>query len=188
VWSAILVEAFVRDAVDPLLPDVLKHLRGKWWDQVAQPNLPWFAQAKIREGGAATFVGLHIDPATRTFRASAVGDSCLFRVRASQLLFVGPIERSDQFSRYPGLLRTRPGDDQEGDIATWEGRYVRGDLFVLATDAVAKFLLLIHEKHGRLPLVTDLVRSKEQFQRHVTHYRRRGLLENDDASLCVVEA
>src|SRR5262249_51708781 len=157
----ILVDAFVRERLDPLSPDVLAQLRVRWWDQVAVPTLPWFARAKIHEGGSATFVGLRVDPALRTFHASAVGDSCLFQLRGNRLVFAGPLERSDQFSRYPALLGTRPGSEAGVGANVWEGSYQRGDVFVLATDAIAKFLLLIHETRGYLPRVNDLVRSRE---------------------------
>ncbi len=60
VWSEILVNAFTRDGVDPLAPDVLDRLRQAWWKQVARPGLPWWAVEKLPQGAAAAFVGLTV--------------------------------------------------------------------------------------------------------------------------------
>lgn len=186
VWSRILVDAFVREGLDPLSPDIRARLRDRWWRQVATPALPWFAVAKLRQGGSAAFVSLEFDLDEGTFRAAAVGDSCLFQLRGGRLVFAGPLSRSAQFSRYPVLLGTQPDGPDPVKAMIWEGAFGRGDEFVLATDAVAKFLLLVHETHGRMPSLAGLVRSHEHFQRSVALYRHRQLMPNDDATACVV--
>ena len=144
VWSRILTEAFVREKSDPLDADSLADLRDRWWKQVANGPLPWYAQAKLLEGSAATFLGITF--AQGHFRAEAMGDSCLFHVRRDELLAVGPLVRSDQFTRTPPLVYTHPSVElAETDVWVLEGEYRRGDAFVLATDAVAKHLLRRHE-------------------------------------------
>jgi hypothetical protein len=63
--------------------------------------------------------------------------------------------------------------------------YRHGDTFLLATDAIAKFLLAVYERYGRVP-VEPFVGGPQEFQRGVARYRYRGQLGNDDTTLCVV--
>ncbi|GAA3246707.1 hypothetical protein ACFO1B_49595 [Dactylosporangium siamense] len=180
VWSRILVDAYVHDAVEPCA--ALTVLRGRWLAAVSAPDLPWYAQAKLLRGGAATFAGLTLDAAARTYRVTAVGDSCVFHFRGADLLLAAPIADSAAFNRFPAALSTRP-EDGPMECPLWTGEYRPGDVFVLATDALAKFILTRHETHRGTPPIEAL---RADFSRRVAGYRRRGLLGNDDTTLCVV--
>lgn len=185
VWSRLLVEAFVSERSDPLEPQTLARLRARWTVLVNDPTLPWYAQAKLQHGADAAFLGLNIDPATVTYRAAAVGDSCLFQVRGQHIVRVGPVEQARDFSRFPELLSSR-ANVPIGKVNVLTGMYQPGDVFALATDAMAMFLLTVHERYGRLPSLTELVRDRERYARCVAQYRWRGQLANDDTTLCVV--
>ncbi|MGI8313005.1 hypothetical protein [Saccharopolyspora hattusasensis] len=185
VWSEILVNAFTHEGVDPLAPDILDRLRRSWWQRVARPGLPWWAREKLPQGGAAAFVGL----TTRgsDYQVRAVGDSCFFHLRGPEMLLAGPLDRADLFSRFPTLVSTRPGASATAD-AIWDGggSYEAGDLFVLATDALAKHLLQAYETTGCLLPVSDHLGSPAAFADFVTRSRESGM-DNDDTTVCVVQ-
>jgi len=185
IWSQLLVEAFVDERSDPLDPQTLARLRNQWMLLVTDPSLPWYAQAKLQHGADAAFLGLCINPDAVTYRAGAVGDSCLFHLRGQDIVRVGPVDQADGFGRFPELLSSR-ADAPLRTATVLTGSYLPGDVFVLATDAMAKFLLTVHERHGRIPPVTELARSRERYARYVARYRWRGQLANDDTTLCVV--
>jgi hypothetical protein len=185
VWSRLLVECFVGRQDDPLAPAILADLRHQWNAEVDRPNLPWYAQAKLLEGGGSTFLGLQIDLTANLFQAEGVGDSCLFHVRRGDVLKVGPIDSPGQFSRYPELVSTRANAATPKQTVL-AGTYQPGDVFLLATDAIAKLLLETHEQYGRIPATATLVGDRTQFIRKIARYRRRGRLANDDTTLCVV--
>ncbi|WP_238010308.1 hypothetical protein KZZ52_52950 [Dactylosporangium sp. AC04546] len=185
VWSRLLVSACVEEDADPLEPRTLAHLRERWLAAVADPALPWFAQAKLEQGADAAFVSLRLDPVAATYQATGVGDSCLFHLRADRIVRVGPVERAGGFNRFPLLLSSRAAAAAPGGTAL-AGSYRPGDVFALATDAMAHFLLGVHERIGRLPSLAALVRSPETFARQTARYRWRGRIANDDTTLCVV--
>jgi len=185
VWSRILAEAFVRERIDPLRPEQLADLRDRWWKQVCSGSLPWYAQTKLLEGSAATFLGLTVTAGR--FRAVAMGDTCLLHVRRGALLAAGPLERSDQFTRTPPLVYTHPAVELAEEHA-WvrEGEHEPGDAFVLATDAVAKHLLHRHEQDGAVPPLPKSDDRVDKFLTWVHEQRAAGQLDNDDATMCVI--
>lgn len=186
VWSGLLVQSFVQDRVNPLEPVVLVALREQWHTLVTQGRqLPWYAVAKLQHGADSTFVGLHLDYAGRVYDATIVGDSCLFHLRRHQLLFAGPAGHPDDFGRFPQLISTRH-DAEPLTPAVFTGDYRSGDVFVLATDAVARFLLDVYVKYGRMSSVVELGQDQYHFVRKVAKLRQRGLMANDDATICLV--
>lgn len=186
VWSRLLADAFVWEKLDPLRAEVLADLRAHWWTAVSGTTaLPWFAQAKLREGSAATFLGIAFGPGC--FHARAAGDTCLLHLRRDELLSAGPIERAAEFSRSPSLVYTHPSKDMT-DQHVWisEGCYQPGDTFVLATDAAAKYLLHQHEQDGAVPPLPRPGSRWEKFHNRVRELRATGQLDNDDTTVCVI--
>jgi hypothetical protein len=132
-------------------------------------------------------------PAAGSWRALAVGDSCLFHVRDGELLTVGPVIASDQFDNTPTLLSSKsplPIRRGAADVNVLSGDWQPGDNFYLATDALAQWLLAIQEA-GRPPWVNlgELCAEgdTETFNRLVAELRELGDLHNDDTTLLRVE-
>jgi hypothetical protein len=185
VWSRLLVDAYVGLCADPLDPPVLTGLRSEWNGLVRSAGLPWFAVAKLDEGASSTFLGLLVDGGTGEFRAYGVGDSCLFHVRGHRIVLVGPIQHPDGFGRFPDLVSSRPGGARPEPV--WlAGSGRPGDVLLLATDALARFLLETHDRYGRLPQLGPVLADQRGFTRRVAGWRRRGLIGNDDTTLCAV--
>ncbi|WP_018640141.1 hypothetical protein [Parafrankia elaeagni] len=185
VWSRLLVDAFVRDAVDPLAAEVLPGLRERWWAEVNRPGLPWYARAKLQLGADASFLGLTVDVGNQLWAATCVGDSCVFHVSAGRTCAAGPVEHSTDFSRFAQLVGSRGPSRPEPVVLG--GAYRPGDVFVLATDALAQFLLRAVEARGRMPSPGWLAHSAARFARAVDAYRHHGCLANDDTTICVVQ-
>jgi hypothetical protein len=185
VWSRLLAQAFVHERIDPLAPAALAQLRGEWNTLVMRPGLAWYAQAKLLQGADSTFLGLYLDTADRNYHAAMVGDSCLFHLRRHDLLWVGPVERAADFGRFPHLISSRSAAPTP-KATVLAGTYQRGDTFLLVTDAIAKFLLAVYERYGRVP-AEPFVGGPQEFRRGVARYRHRGQLGNDDTTICVVQ-
>lgn len=183
VWSRLLVHAYVGDGLDPCTEPTLGQLRRQWWGLVAAAPLPWYASAKLAQGGASTFAGLALDRARGCFEASTVGDSCVFQFRDGRLLVAVPIAQSDAFSRFTQAVSTRV-EDGTPDCRRQDGEYRPGDVFVLATDAMSQFLLDRYERNEQVPAFG----SAADFPRRVEAYRRSGLLQDDDTTICVVRS
>lgn len=183
IWSALLTDAFVRGD-DPVTPTVLTRLRRAWWDAVHEPDLPWFAHAKLAQGAAATFVGLQVDRST--YRITAVGDSCVLHLRERELVLAAPLHHWTGFSRFTETLSTDP-ERPGGEDQVWSGggEFATGDVLLLATDAVARHLLHRYADEGVLPPIWEHVGDDAEFSDFVRRERARGL-DNDDSTVCVV--
>jgi len=96
-WAKLLAESFVAAARRPWRElDWLAPARQHWAEDVDPLPLPWYAEEKREQGAYATFLGIAFrkgrtagDPAY--WRAVAVGDSCLFRLRAGKLRQAFPL-------------------------------------------------------------------------------------------------
>jgi hypothetical protein len=216
VWAQLLVRAFGRRRMR------LERLRRLWQRSISGRPVPWYLEKKITRGAHAAFVGLslrdgsangHAEPQASSefgdwlelpsdetpttgvgsWRALAIGDSCLFHVRGPELLTVGPLDASEQFGNTPALLSsTSPKRIRRAsaDVTVLSGAWQPGDTFYLATDAIAQWLLSIQEA-GRPPWVhLDELCVKgdtETFDRLVEELRAEGDLHNDDTTLLRVE-
>ncbi|MEV0683396.1 hypothetical protein AB0I35_05940 [Nocardia sp. NPDC050378] len=185
-WAELLVAAYAIDGLDILELGVLDALRSQWRERVDTAGLPWYAQEKLRLGGAATFIGVDVDVAQQRYRAIGIGDACLLHLRDREVIAAGPLDHPLQFGRTPALITTHTGDASHR-AALWEhgDGYVGGDHLVLASDGLAKYLLELHR--GGAPIdVATIPGNDDEFRTWVAHARRAGM-DNDDTTICTVQ-
>jgi hypothetical protein len=183
VWSGLLTEAFVNGD-DPLTGNTLTTLRRRWSERVHVPDLAWHAKEKLTRGSAATFLGVRIDGAG--YHMTAVGDSCLFHLSDRELVSVAPLTKWTEFSRFSELVLTTPDIPVPSEhVRSSSGDLNAGDVLLLATDAIAKYLLWQHSETGVLPPLLDHLADDEQFAQFVESARQQGM-DNDDSTVCVV--
>lgn len=204
-WARLLATAFV-DVAPPAHAEGLgrwvAELAGCWRAALDFEHLPWNQQAKAQHGAHCTFLGVELDLAEHAdaapgapcggWRAIAVGDACLFQVRQGRLLRAFPLERADQFGLTPALLATSPAYRGPGleQLAQAAGELRVGDALVLATDALARWLLAA-DGAGERPW-ERLPDDDSAFAALIDVERRAGRLRNDDVTLlrwvCAAEA
>lgn len=183
-WAETLAEGLTER---PATPTVVADALPSWQDAWAAPladrsdEAPWYVSAKAEEGAFATILGLELQEEGH-WRAVALGDCVLFHLRDDRLRRAWPYAAPDAFTNRPVLLPSRPDrsaptpDDYGAVTGTWQV----GDAFLLATDAVAAWLLR-----------TDPVRVQtwtvDVFRDAVDAARTEGRLRNDDSTLLVLE-
>lgn len=110
----------------------------------------WYEEPKLARGAHATLVGVSfrresgpVYSGGGTWTAAALGDSCAFQVRGSRLVEAFPLESAEQFDTAPPLAASRDPDPEliELRTATRRGTWLPGDVFYLATDALAQWFL-----------------------------------------------
>lgn len=181
VWAETLAQGLVaadattESAFVASVPD----WQAAWQSAVAEraSGGPWYVDAKAEEGAYAAVLGLSLRP-DGCWRAVAVGDCGLIHLRKDTVQQAWPVDDPDAFSNRPTLLPSRsarPGPAPETATGTWQVR----DVFLLATDAVAAWLLRSGPAQG-----IDL--DEETFRERVESAREDGTLRNDDATLLVV--
>ncbi|HLV78955.1 MAG TPA: hypothetical protein VKT32_01700 [Chthonomonadaceae bacterium] len=201
VWANLLVREFC--ARQPSLTrffSALPSLRQEWLRRVTAQPLPWYAEDKVRQGAFASLLGMTLEkagPKSRrfaTWSAVAVGDSGLFQAREGCLIAAFPLTRSEQFTSRPYLIGTAATNEEQllAHLARARGPCEPGDTFYLLTDALACWLLRLHEEQGAGDPLAG-IDTQEAFEALVREQRAlrdaegRPWLKNDDVTLLRVD-
>jgi len=186
-WAERLARGFVEQSATT--PEALRDAISEWqveWHETIRERVeaqPWYVAAKVAEGTFAALLGLSLS-ADGAWRAVSVGDCCLFQVRDGTLVRSWPFGAADAFTNRPALVpsqstRTLPTPQ------TATGDWTPGDVFLLATDAVAAWLLNPESPFD--PGGADAW-DATVFREAVEQARADETLRNDDATLLVVRS
>jgi hypothetical protein len=186
-WAGLLAEGCVRNASPwhHWLPEA----RARWQEALGGRELPWYAETKAADGAFATLLGVAFDPGRGHWRAEAVGDSCLFQVRAGRLRCAFPLKHSDEFGNRPDLLCSRPlpADAPRIKKARRVEDWRAGDQLLLMTDALAQWFLKNAEAGGR-PWETLAALTDGDFAPWLDGLRQSRALRNDDVTLLCIRS
>ncbi len=191
-WAAALAAAWVakppargRDRGRKAFTGWLAALREDLTaEDTADPEGPWFTAAAAQRGAHAALLGLTLhalDGKRPRWRTLAVGDVCCFHVRAGALVTATPIDRADQFGAHPDLLSSLPGADVPEPVAA-EGDLRAGDMLLLASDALAAFLLRLDTQGAAIWTVMAHL-DTGAFRELVRAGSAARLLDRDDTTL-----
>jgi len=139
-WAQLLTRKFGSSGFDVFSQEILAELSTTWEEGLNKENLSWYNQEKFTMGSHASLLGVEIDLSLGTYSAKAVGDCCVMLVRDGQIINSFPIENTEDFSNHPVLIGTRDGTPQ-GETRELFGKLNVGDLLVLASDALAAWIL-----------------------------------------------
>ncbi len=196
IWAKILVRAYAAgDLCAEDFWEGLRPLRQKWVQAVNRSTagrpMPWYLEEKRRAGAFAALAGLTLPD--NWWTALAQGDSCLFQLRAGELLYAFPVRRSADFGSRPALVPTSPAREDRRALRVTTGEWRRGDTFLLMSDALAAwFLRGIEQGAPRWPLPDALGASAEAertpaFAEWIAGLRDAHVLRNDDVTLVWVK-
>jgi len=198
-WANILADSYITRPLNlealtgAVLADWLGPCESEWNEAVPWERIPWHGEAKTRAGSLAALLGLNIELTPSAsggfpWRAVAVGDCCLFVVRDGSLAVSFPLEESGQFNITPPLICSNPDNNEDlwERVCQLEGELLPGDLILLASDAVASWLLSRCESGDR-PWETLLGLEEPEWEGWVQGLRQERAMRNDDSTLIVVE-
>ncbi|MDD2815511.1 MAG: hypothetical protein PHP00_07200 [Thiotrichaceae bacterium] len=207
-WSRALVESFCNDDQTDVTIflrrnvwiEWLKPLQKKWHDQIehiVQKENKYYLTNRFtqNEPAVSTFVGLHLPFSSKSnnWYAVVVGDSCLihisaidFKIKKSYLL-----ERAEQFTSKPDFFASiNKANIYDPEVIRITAN--EGDIFLLATDALAKWLLTQHERGENRWKETWASLKKIDSQYEFNHFieeKRNSQefpMDNDDTTLLIV--
>ena len=172
-----------------------RSLRPAWEQEILSRPLPWFAEAKARAGAFATLLALEIEPpeageTTGRWRATAVGDTCLFQIHDDRCMVAFPLARADDFSNAPALLASNPSYPESVE-AQIEGEWHGNDCLLVMTDALAEWFLR-QQEHGKHPwdeiaAWAESEDAADRFPAWIAELRAAHTLRNDDVTLYIIE-
>ena len=197
-WANILTNAFVAEPPDicGLAEDSMRgwlaSAQEEWRVGVPWDRIPWHGEAKARAGAFATLLGLTVaarpgNSRRLSWRAVAVGDSCLFVVRDDRLWLSFPLEDAAQFDNSPTLVCSNPDDAGElwANARRSDGECVAGDSYILTSDALACWFLGRYAE-GEKPWKTLLALDASGWVAWVEEQRSAGLMRNDDTTMVII--
>lgn len=194
-WAATLAEACRKNSSVIYQPRVplkwLQHCREGWREAISQSReLRWSQLNKVNEvGSGSTLLGLKLEkkpPSPRVrWTAWSIGDCCLFWIRDNQLHASFPFVSAKSFGGAPPLLRTLPKYTPPVPLRAHD-HCLAGDAFVLATDAVAQYLLSCCERGEQPDWERYSTMSNEEWKAEIEQLRDQQRIENDDSTLLFV--
>ncbi|WP_367127953.1 protein phosphatase 2C domain-containing protein [Saccharothrix sp. HUAS TT1] len=157
--------------------------------------IAWYEQPKLDRGPHATVLAARFDAdpsGVVRWRAAALGDSCLFRVRDDEPLPGFPVTSAEAFGSSPDLVNAFNRDHAllARHVSAVSGDARPGDEFFLCTDALAAWFL--HEaERGDRPwrALGEFTKSGDLdgFTSWLTATRAEGVLRNDDVAVVHVD-
>ncbi len=158
----------VRRFLDPSGPPLEAAAFGDWltivqkeWNQravvaeasTADSIFSIYDDDRGDEGSYGTFLGFEIgdldgDGRSSWWRALSIGDTVLFHVRGAKLVGQSPTLRADDFGRGPSLVHSSSEwlrSDCSAIVLEHGGPLLDGDVVLVATDAIAAWMLRRHE-------------------------------------------
>jgi len=215
IWAQVLVRQFSTTPPNGSPPtsrtliDWLDPLQKEWHANINWQHLPWYAEEKAKMGAYATLLGLKFqinketkspslmdkmfsvfkkpEPPKTNWEALAVGDSNLFQVRDNSLLRAFPMEKAEDFNSRPMLLSSNPDNNKPlwAHVAFLQADCYEQDIFILATDALSKWILERHEAGTRPWNTLTAIKTDAEFEKFVNDLRKNTQLRNDDTTLMV---
>ena len=196
-WAELLVEHFC-EAPNPLpnacnWKEWLRPIQVRWHEKIVEkvravPHFFLVNSLNSREPAASTFIGLEFDKVQARWQAMIVGDSCLFHIGSCGFKSY-MIEESVDFTSHPEVFASYEMDNHYvPDFVSDDAE--PGDTFILATDALAKWILE-HEELDRCEKAIGQFKQLQtvnQFQEFVDYARtnENHPLVNDDVTLVMI--
>jgi hypothetical protein len=182
-WAQILTGWFTqRRFHDEASFRIALRIMRRYWSTKLPADLPWHSEEKVAQGAGATLLGVDVvsNGDGVHWKALAVGDTCLLSYAGTHIEHSFPLATSEEFDYTPGLISSAL--DAEIPVPAFAtGELAQDGVLVLATDALAKFLI---ERDGQIdPL--ELAQPDGRDGRF-DQLRTDGSMKNDDIALAVV--
>ena len=147
-WAQTLTDSFVEARPDPgphekAFKDIFRASKAEWILRRPSSDV---RGTLFDKGSLATLIGVNITPSSSggMWRATSVGDSCLFHLRDDRLVSSFPMVSAKQFNDTPALVSSL-WSEHEAQTATAHatGSLEVGDVLLLATDELARWALSV---------------------------------------------
>lgn len=192
-WAKNLAEHWVRNEATLTLEEFRQWVATEGRELHDSWNgltLSWYSEEKARDGSFAAFVGVELDlkSSTPTWKAIALGDTCLLHCRGGALLKSFPLARSESFNSTPILVASNAAL-HEGTMPSAmvdSGVCENTDVLLLVSDAAASWCLQRFE-NGDFDADFLTGKDDEELRRFFDGERQAGRIRNDDLAIVRIE-
>ncbi len=200
-WADILVREFIdgQNGNQPLINFVGETypIWGKYLEdylekrRLDQRPIQWYEEPGLENGAFSTFVGLTLldgpNAYDKTWIAAAIGDTCIFQFRQSELICSFPMRKAESFNAWPALISSNPANNRllPENIKNKEGLWECDDTFFIMSDAISAWFLKEHEANRQpYELLQEIIASgKDSFLSWIEELRDKNEIRNDDVTL-----
>ena len=152
-------------------------------------NLSWYAEAKAQTGSFAAFVGVELDLKSElpSWKAIALGDTCLLHRRGDVLVKSLPLARSESFNNAPILVASNAAlhENSMKSVVIDSGNCESGDVLLLMSDAIASWYLQCFENDTLDGCFFS--RPDNELIDFFDEEREKGRIRNDDLAIVRIE-
>jgi hypothetical protein len=192
-WATNLAEHWVRNESTLTLEEFRKWVADEGrelHDSWSGLTLSWYSEEKARAGSFAAFVGVELDlkSDTPSWKAIALGDTCLLHCRGGALLKSLPLSRSESFNSAPVLVasNSKLHDTTMQSVVIDSSSCENGDVLLLMSDAAAAWCLQRFEQ-GDFDADFLTAKADEELIRFFDDEREAGRIRNDDLAVLRIE-
>ena len=193
-WAQRLAQSWVQNRSASTLEEFRewvaaegRELRDSWNGL----SLSWYSEEKARNGSFAALVGVELDLKTDepSWKAIALGDSCLLHCRQGKLLKSLPLCRSESFNSAPVLVATDSSmhDACMKSVVIDSGTCESGDVLWLLSDGAASWYLERFEKDEHPSTEFFETKDDDELERFFDDERLAGRMRNDDIAVLRIE-
>jgi hypothetical protein len=192
-WSDLLVSCYKDKPFDlNNLPLTINAISEAWKSRTSSIDLPWYTEQKMENGAFATFLGITLNLEEQTFNSVSIGDCTLFQVRSNKLIQSFPLTSYEDFGNTPSMFATNSKfqTDFSKSVKYLNGLVESGDLFILASDALAMWIFKsLHQ--GERPWLNLLnLLNYEDYQTDFKNWAFNKIkdkeMKNDDISVILI--
>jgi hypothetical protein len=199
LWAKSLVEACSKTSLSEAnFYQSVHSARETWLQSFEGKEIPWHATEKVRQGAFCTLIWLEIHHSpllpgnTFTWKALAIGDSCLFIARNQNIYLSLPIQNPDEFALSPTLIPTNLDrlSSIKGKIRSARGTLKQGDQIFLASDAFSAWIMKkspADDQQKNLVQLFNRISDLKSFSTWINSLRKTGEMKNDDTTLIIIE-
>ncbi len=203
IWADLLVKHYCENpSVDKInWKDWLKPIQETWLSEIKnrvenakKEGKPSWIDNQNRlnrfEPATATFIGIHF--IENLADIVLVGDSCLLIVQNEKIIDSLPFKKSAEFNDAPEYLASYSKDNKflpKFISANFEGKQTDNLYFILATDALAEWILKNKESDNDITPILLGLSSQADFEEFVNSARqsKKVQMKNDDVTLLIIK-
>ena len=192
IWSKKLVTKFVNKPFNISeinsnhIHNWLDDIQKEWMDQIQHEEAHELIIDMAKEkGGSTTFLGGIFAPNQKILDVCAIGDSNIFILRKNKIIESFPITTVEEFTDQTLGVFSIKKPDSNLSFTTKKFELVKGDSLILATDALAKWILN-SSNLGQKPW-NKILKNKNSIEKFIEELRATNKIDDDDTTCMILQ-
>ena len=193
IWSNKVVKKFIEkpfasDLNEQKLKDWLEDIRKEWSSEIDQRKSPKMILERAKEvGGSTTFLGMIIQEMKKKYQKLqlfGIGDTNMFLIRNKRIKYSFPVTSVESFTDQTiGLCSIDNASQKIPELKEFNAK--RGDIVILATDALAKWIFKYYKKGGEYSW-KRILKNKDNIQNFIDELRDTNKIDDDDTTCIII--